>query len=195
MSLSNLPTPGTIVERARNPNGSDARERLLAYSLGYLWRVACRTGATVSLREELVQDVGVIVLEQIERFEYHRDGSYRAWLKKLFMNRLYEHHRRGKYRELNALPLIEEPASPEVDNLERQEYLADVANAALRFIEKQFSDRDRRIFTMVVIESKEPEAVAKEMATSVDNVYKVKSRILIELRKELRGIVEPGDLE
>jgi RNA polymerase sigma factor (sigma-70 family) len=195
VSLSNLPTPGTIVERARNPNDSDARERLLAYSLGYLWRVASRTNVPISLREELVQDVGVIVLERIKDFEYDRNRSYRAWLKTLFMNRLFEHHRRGKYRELNSLPLIEEPASPEVDNLERQEYLATVANAALGFVEKQYSDRDRRIFTMVVIECKEPEAVAKEMATSVDNVYKVKSRILIELRKELQGIVEPGDLE
>ena len=57
-------------------------------------------------------------------------------------------------------------------------------------IEPQFEPATRQAFRHVVIDGQRPAAVASELDMSVNAVLLAKSRILKQLRREIKGLVD-----
>ncbi len=189
-------TPGIWLERARNPEDSEARSFMLSFTIPYLMVLVARHGITDHhKKEDLIHDVCTTILSRLATFERTANGSYRAWVKKILVNRLNEIRRREKHRERKEVPFIEEPESPSDADLDRKEYLALAIGKALTRTETQCSTRDREIFLDVLANGMPPETVAAAENVSVTNVYKIVSRVRRLMREALGDFLEPEDLE
>jgi RNA polymerase sigma-70 factor (ECF subfamily) len=88
-------------------------------------------------------------------------------------------------------PMLQQLEDPHSD-LSRQwdcEHDQHVARHMLAAIEAEFKPSTWRAFWLLVLEEREPEAVAAEVGLSVNAVLIAKSRVLRRLREEMTGLV------
>ena len=53
--------------------------------------------------DDLAQEVFIVVIRELPRFERQREGSFRAWLRQVTVNRVRTHRRRGHKRRTVGL--------------------------------------------------------------------------------------------
>jgi RNA polymerase sigma-70 factor (ECF subfamily) len=61
----------------------------------------------------------------------------------------------------------------------------------LALLQQDFEERTWRAFWGVVIDGRDPKAVALDLGVSVNVVYLAKSRVLARLRQEFAGLLDP----
>ena len=191
-------TSSSLLDRARS--GSDAGwERLVSlYSpLVYQW---CRVGGLQpSDAENVGQETFIAVARGLGRFRRERQGSFRAWLRRITRRKLVDHWRRCS-KEIqgaggsDALAFMSQAPAAADDSQEGSgpEEAGEVAilyQQAVKLIQGEFSQRDWVAFRGVVEEEKRPIVVARELGVAVNVVYLAKSRILSRLRQEFAEVI------
>jgi RNA polymerase sigma-70 factor (ECF subfamily) len=100
-----------------------AVERLYAEHHGFVWRVAGRFGIEIDERQDLVQDVFLVVYHALDRYEQR--GAMTSWLfgitRGLARNRVRLRERRR--RSLHALPPPEPSHTRATDDVEAAQIL------------------------------------------------------------------------
>lgn len=119
-------------------------ERLYAEHHGFVWRVAGRFGIEPHEREDLVQDVFLVVYHALDRYEQR--GAMTSWLfgitRGLARNRVRLRERRR--RSLHALPPPEPGHTRATDDVEASQILG-------RFL-ASLPPRQRAVFELAEIE-------------------------------------------
>ncbi len=146
-------------------------------------------------QEDVVQEVFAAVVRELPAFHHNgRPGAFRAWLRGITLNRLRE-FRRARRRQPqtggDGAPRWEDVEAPE-DPLRRlwdEEHDRYVVRRLFELIEPLFEPASRLAFRRVVIDGQKPAAVAAELGLSVNAVLLAKSRILRQLRQEVRGLL------
>jgi len=151
-------------------------------------------------REDLVQESLTTVLQHVGSFRHHGQGSFRAWLRAVVANRVREFwRRRGRHPQATGdsdfaemLQQLESPASTlgQQWDAEHDRY---VAHRVLARIEPLFEPASLAAFRRVVIDGQKPRDVAAELGLSVNAVLVAKSRVLRQLRRELKGLTDLSD--
>ena len=98
-----METSVSLLERlAGSPNDDDWRRLLDLYQpLLRVWMT--RAGVAKSDRDDLSQDVLLVVFREVHRFERRGVGAFRGWLRTILANRLRDYLRtRRKRRSLPA---------------------------------------------------------------------------------------------
>lgn len=151
-------------------------------------------------RDDLVQESLATVLQQVAHFQHAgRQGSFRAWLRAVVVNRLREFWRRrdrhpqgtGDTAMAELLQQLESPSSGLSQQWDR-EHDRYVAHRLLARLEPLFEATTREAFRRVVIEGRPAREVAAELDISVNAVLLAKSRILRQLRLEMQGLTDAG---
>jgi RNA polymerase sigma factor (sigma-70 family) len=151
-------------------------------------------------REDLVQESLTTVLQHVGSFRHGGQGSFRAWLRAIVVNRVREFwRRRGRHPQATGdsqiadmLQQLESPGS----SLGRQwdaEHDRYVAHRLLARIQPLFEPATLEAFRRVVVEGQKPREVAAELGLSVNAVLIAKSRVLRQLRRELKGLTDLSD--
>lgn len=148
-----------------------------------------RAGVPAADRDDLVQDVLMVVVRRVGEFEHRGPGAFRAWLRGILANHLKKFFRTRTDGPAVALDAIADPESVLGKQWDREhdEYHA---ARALRAVEGDFAPATWLAFRRQVIDGLAPTAVATELGLSLNAVILAKSRVLKRLREELRGLVE-----
>lgn len=165
-------------------------------------------------RQNIYQEVFLTAFKNIEQFrrEEKRLGSFRSWLKTITRRKAIDYLRKQKkapallsdtrlelYKDQLQvepdLPDFDEPIEETAEEIEREQ--AVMYHSALEAIRRDFSERDWAIFSTLVLNEKTIKAsvLADEYGLTVNNVRKIKSRILKRFRTEYGDLFDESKLK
>jgi RNA polymerase sigma-70 factor, ECF subfamily len=185
------PTSVSLLDRlkAAGPDASDWN-RLQGIYLPLISRWLGRVPGLGEEAADVAQEVFVVVIREIPRFQRQREGSFRAWLRQVTVNKVRTHRRKRNRRPmvgvdatdgfLNSLadPNGELAREWDVDH-DRQ-----VFEKLLAVVQPDFSASTWEAFRRFAVDGLPAATVAEEMGLSVNAVLQAKSRILKRLREE-----------
>jgi RNA polymerase sigma-70 factor (ECF subfamily) len=185
------PTSLSLLDRLKSarPDGPDwarLQEMYRPLILGWLGRVP-GLGSEV---EDLAQEVLVILVREIPRFDRRREGSFRAWLRQVAVNQVRTWRRQRHRRPAVGLDLtdgfLDQLADP-AGNLAREwdrEHDRHVTQKLLAAVRPDFQPTTWEAFQKFALDGLPASVVAVELGISENAVIQSKSRILKRLREE-----------
>jgi RNA polymerase sigma factor (sigma-70 family) len=164
----------------------------------WLRRWLQKSGLQEADADDLIQDVFVVINRELANFRHNgRLGAFRAWLRGILVNRLRDMLRRNDYRPTAAggtrfLESLEQLADPRSElsqhwDLQHDRY---VLHRTLERIGPRFSDSSIRAFRRIVFDHADVGDVAQELGVTRNAVIIAKCRVVKELRREVRGLLE-----
>jgi RNA polymerase sigma-70 factor (ECF subfamily) len=184
-------TPVSLLERLHHAPDEAAWARFVHLYSPLLFRWARQAGLDDGDAGDLVQDVFVILLKELPRFDHDPARSFRAWLKTVVLNRWRNQvKRQARAPALHGDgPLNDVPAADD-SFFEEQEYRRQLLLRALDLLRDEFQPATWQAFHEHGMSGRPAAEVAAELATSVGAVYAAKCRVLGRLREHLRGLLE-----
>jgi RNA polymerase sigma-70 factor, ECF subfamily len=139
---------------------------------------------------DLAQEVLVVVVREIPRFERQREGSFRAWLRQVTVNKVRNHCRKRQRRPVVGLDLtdgfLDRLDEPDGDLVREWDLDHDrqVFQKLLTVVQPDFSPKTWEAFRRFAIDGLPADGVAQELGLTENAVLQAKSRILKRLREE-----------
>ncbi len=183
-------TSDSLLEQLRHSPDEAARARFVHLYSPLLFRWARQAGLDEADAGDLVQDVFVILLKELPRFEHGPAHSFRAWLKTVALNR-WRNQVKRRVRAPALLgdgPLADVPA-PDDSVFEEQEYRRQLLRRALELLRDEFQPATWKAFHEHGLNGRPAAQVADELVMTVGAVYAAKCRVLGRLREHLRGLL------
>jgi RNA polymerase sigma-70 factor, ECF subfamily len=175
--------------KAAGPAASDWN-RLQAIYLPLISRWLGRILGLGVEADDLAQEVFVVVIREIPRFERQREGSFRAWLRQVTVNKVRTHRRRRHRRPAigldPALGFLDSLADPNGELAREWDLDHDrhVFQKLLAIVEPDFGSTTWEVFRRFAVDGEPAARVAEETGLSVNAVLQAKSRVLKRLREE-----------
>jgi RNA polymerase sigma-70 factor, ECF subfamily len=184
-------TSVSLLERLKNarPDASDWT-RVQGIYLPLIERWLGRVPGLGDEAADLAQEVFLVMVRELPRFERKREGSFRAWLRKVTVNKVRSHRKRRKRQPALASDPTEDflgrLADPGGDlALEwDQEHDRHVFQKLLGIVESDFNATTFEAFRRFALDDVPAARVAAELGLSVNAVLQAKSRVLRRLREE-----------
>ncbi len=146
--------------------------------------------------DDLSQEVFVVMLRELPSFERRREGSFRAWLRRVTVNRLRTRRKQrrrptadGRADDEAYLAQLEDPHSRPSQAWDR-EHDRHVFQQLLAAVAAEFNVVDQAAFRRFAVDGLSAAATALELGISENSVLLAKSRILKRLRLEAAGLIE-----
>ena len=180
-------TSETLLGQLReSADGAWARFVHLYGPLIFYW--ARRAGLQSSDAADVTQDVFVVLVRELPRFEYDRNKSFRGWLRTITLNRWRDVcRRRGLPIEVGAdLDALREPT----DLFGEREYRLHLIDRALELLRPEFRPETWEAFVRHGVQGTQASEVARELGLTVGAVYAAKCRVLARLREYLRDVLD-----
>jgi RNA polymerase sigma-70 factor, ECF subfamily len=181
--------------KAAGPDASDWN-RLHGVYLPLIERWLGRVPGLGAESADLAQEVLVVVFREIPRFERQRQGSFRAWLRQVTVNKIRNYRRQRHRRAAAGLDpatgFLERLANPN-DDLARewdQDHDKHVVQKLLAIVQPDFNPTTWEAFQRFGIEGHPAAKVAEELGLSINAVVLAKSRVLKRLREEAGDLLE-----
>lgn len=185
-------TPASLLDRLRQPGQAEAWERFVQLYTPMLYNWARRVGLRDADAADLVQEVFAVLVQQLPRFCYDQNKSFRSWLYTVTLNKWRENNRR-RAASLQATGndgLAEAAIADPAIAYWEAEYQKQVLAQALRLMQAEFQPAAWQAFWKCTIEEKSAVEAAAELGTSPGAVRVAKCRVLARLRQELAGLIE-----
>jgi RNA polymerase sigma-70 factor (ECF subfamily) len=186
-----IPTSVSLLDRlkAAGPDASDWN-RLQGIYLPLITRWLGRVPGLGDEADDLAQEVFVVVIREIPRFQRQREGSFRAWLRQVTVNKVRTHRRRRNRRPtvgvdatdgfLNSLADPNGELAREWD----MDHDRHVFEKLLAVVQSDFNSTTWEAFRRFAVDGLPAAVVAEELGLSVNAILQAKSRILKRLREE-----------
>lgn len=184
-------TPVSLLERLRKPGDQEAWAHFVNLYTPVVYSSAKRLVRQSNDAMDLVQDVFMVLVKEMPKFQYDPNRRFRAWLKTVINNKWRENCRRSRARPETVSLLADDdiPVPEGADQYWEHEYRRDLVHQALRLM-KSVEPRTRQAFLEVLIDKRPAAEVAAELGFTVNALYKAKARILAKLRAELDGMLD-----
>lgn len=184
-------TSVTLLEQLRQPGQEAAWARFTALYLPLLRSWAERCGLRPADAADLVQEVFAILVPKMADFRYDRDGSFRAWLRTVTMNKLRDWKRQAARRNQVALDEVAEPAIEDaIHDFWEDEYRRQLLQNAIALIRQDFEPKTWAACWEFMNGQQPASIIAAKHGISENSVYVAKSRVIARLREELTGLLE-----
>lgn len=183
-------TPVSLLQRLHSqPDETDWSRFVELYTpLIYYW--VCQMGFKDADAADLMQDIFLLLLDKLPRFEYQPERSFRAWLRVVCQNRCRDFLRRKPH--VAHGPLVDDlpDNSPDAASVwDEQEYRRHLVGRALELMQHDFQPTTWQACWRHVVEGKSAIEVGRELGITANAVYLAKSRVLRRLRGELDGLL------
>jgi RNA polymerase sigma-70 factor (ECF subfamily) len=145
--------------------------------------------------EDVVQEVLTTLVRELPQFDHNqRTGAFRAWLRRITLNRLRvywdQRDARGRGPQIEAsLMQLADPNSA-LSRSWDEEHDRHVIAVLLESIRLEFQPTTWKAFERQIRDGHPAAAVAAELGLSVNAVLIAKSRILKRLRERAAGLVD-----
>jgi RNA polymerase sigma-70 factor (ECF subfamily) len=185
------PTSLSLLERLRKarPDSSDWG-RLNGVYLPLIRAWLGRVPGLGGEADDLAQEVLAVVAREIPAFDRRTEGSFRAWLRKVTVNRLKTYRRQRVRRPAAGLDpadgFLDQLADPDGD-LAREwdrDHDRHVVDRLLAVVQGDFNATTWEAFRRFGVEGEPAGRVAQDLGISENAVILAKSRVLKRLRKE-----------
>jgi RNA polymerase sigma-70 factor (ECF subfamily) len=142
--------------------------------------------------DDLTQEVLVVVLREVAGFERQREGSFRAWLRRVAVNRVRVYWRQKARRPRvgldgtateDFLGQLEDPAGDLAAQWDR-DHDRHVFDRLLAAVRPDFGSDTWEAFRRFALDQVPARQVAAELGTTENAVLLAKSRVLKRLRDE-----------
>ncbi len=196
--MSVATTSFSLLDRLQNQQDETAWQQLndiyAPLILGWLSRQQLER----SDRDDVVQDVLLVVLRRLPQFQHNRrPGAFRTWLRAISVNCLRDHWRTRRLRPLvggdtSFLEALNQLTDDNSD-LSRQwdeEHDLIVTRKLLDSIRDDVEEPTWQAFEGVALQEKPAAEVATELRISIASVYQAKSRVLARLRQAAVGLLD-----
>jgi RNA polymerase sigma-70 factor (ECF subfamily) len=142
--------------------------------------------------DDLIQEVLVLLVRKIRRFQYDPALKFRGWLRTVLNNKLRECRRRpsNRLRTVGDSALHQVVDSRGDDEFWEREYGRHLLQGALDSVRHEFSPVMWRAFQATLLQEQSVAQVAADMGISPQTVYAARSRIKKRLREELAGLLD-----
>ena len=147
--------------------------------------------------DDLAQEVLVVLFRELPSFERRRDGSFRAWLRQITVNRMYAFCKTRRKQPLamggpETDQLLAQLADPTSDLARQwdQDHDKHVFQKLLAIVEGDFEPSTWQAFTRFALEGRPAAQVAGELGVTESAVVQAKYRILKRLREEAGGLLD-----
>jgi RNA polymerase sigma-70 factor (ECF subfamily) len=146
--------------------------------------------------DDLAQDVLMVLLREIPKFERQREGSFRAWLRQVTVNRIRTCWKQKRRRPVVGLDrtdgYLEQLADSEGDLAKQwdQDHDRHVLHKLLAVVEPDFTPSTWAAFRRFALDGHPAARVADELGLTENAVIQAKSRILRRLRQEAGDLVD-----
>jgi RNA polymerase sigma-70 factor (ECF subfamily) len=146
--------------------------------------------------DDVSQEVLLVLVREIPQFDRQREGSFRAWLRRVTVNRVRV-YRRQRHRQPAAaadqtdgfLDQMADSNSLLARQLD-QDHDKHVCAALLSAVRPDFHQATWDAFRQFALEGRPAAQVAQELGLSVNAVVKAKSRVLNRLREEAGALLD-----
>jgi RNA polymerase sigma-70 factor (ECF subfamily) len=185
------PTSVSLLDRLKTarPDASDWH-RLQGIYLPLIQRWLRRVPGLGDEAEDLAQEVFLVLARELPRFERRREGSFRAWLRTITVNKARNFGKQRNRRPTVRLDLtdgfLDQMADPESD-LAREwdrEHDEHVVQKILAAVQPDFHPSTWEAFQRFALEGLPAARVAVELGLSENAVLLAKSRVVRRLREE-----------
>lgn len=181
-------TPATLLHRLCDEPTSDDWERFVRLFTPLLRQWAVRFEVDAGAVEDLLQELFVLLIRELPKFQYDPSRSFRAWLWTVFRHASLAWRKRQPQAGM-GLDLLEELASPDsIAEATEAEYRRYLLGRIIQIVQTDFPTTTWRIFQQLAIEGRSGGDVAHEFGVTVNAVYLARSRVLARLREELAGL-------
>lgn len=185
------PTPVSLLDRLRVAKPDDsAWLRLHDIYLPLIRRWIGRVPGVGDEAADLAQEVLLVMVRKISRFERQREGSFRSWLRQVTVNQL-RNHRRKQYRQPavgleSTQAFLDRLAEPNSELAREWDLDHDrhVFQKLQESVHDEFAPSTWEAFRRFALDGLPAAQVAEELGLSVNAVTLAKSRILKRLREE-----------
>ena len=147
--------------------------------------------------DDLTQEVLVVLLRELPSFERRRDGSFRAWLRQITVNRVRAFCKTRRQQPLamggpETDQLLAQLADPTSDLARQwdQDHDKHVFQKLLAIVECDFEPTTWQAFTRFAVQGRPAAQVAGELGVTESAVIQAKFRILKRLREEAGGLLD-----
>jgi RNA polymerase sigma-70 factor (ECF subfamily) len=146
---------------------------------------------------DLTQEVFLVVIRELPRFERLREGSFRTWLRRVTVNRVRTFSKQRRHRPgagqsdgvEGFLSQLEDTASDLAKEWDRQ-HDAHVFQTLLASIESDVSPTTWEAFRRTAVDGQSTSQVAAALKTSENAVLIAKFRVIKRLRAEAAGLID-----
>jgi RNA polymerase sigma-70 factor, ECF subfamily len=184
-------TSVSLLDRLKTarPDASDW-QRLQGIYLPLIRRWLGRIPGLGSEADDLSQEVFLVVLRELPQFERRREGSFRAWLRNIAVNKARNFSKQRNRRRTVGLDLtdgfLDKMADPESE-LAREwdrEHDEHVVQKILATVQPDFNPTTWEAFQRFAMNGLPAARVAEELGLSENAVLLAKSRVIRRLREE-----------
>jgi RNA polymerase sigma-70 factor (ECF subfamily) len=190
------PTSLSLLDRLRREPDAAAWQRLHDLYQPLIRHWLARVPGVGDEADDLTQEVLVVLVRELPRFERRREGSFRAWLRRITVNRLRTYWR-GRQRRPGPAPSpepdqflsqLEDPHS-ELSRQWDREHDQQVFQRLLATVQSDFSPTTWEAFQRFAVQGRPAAAVAAELGLSDNAVLLAKARVLKRLRQEAGDLI------
>lgn len=145
---------------------------------------------------DVAQDVFLVVVRAVPRFERRREGSFRAWLRQITVNKARSHLKRRRRAPVAGL----DPAAGFLDRLEdpggdlarewERDHDRHVFDKLVKVVRPDFQPATWAAFQRLVLDGQDAADVAVELGLTENAVLQAKYRVLKRLREEAGQLLE-----
>ena len=188
----------TFLDQLCRTSNAESWERLVELYSPLLHGWVGRYEVQASDADDLVQDVLVVLMRELPSFHHNgRTGSFRNWLRRIVVNRLRNFWRSrrhgeiasGDSRVMQRLDELEDARS-QMSRVWDHEHDRHLTRKLLEMIEPKFTPNTRLAFRRLVLDGADADEVAGELGMSLNALFTAKSRVLRELRRLGKGLID-----
>ena len=193
MITSNEPSTSLSLLDAAKQHRPEAW-RTFVYLYGpVIYRWIRKRGLQSSDAADVTQEVLLSVSQNLAAYDpAHPAATFRGWLWTVTRRRIADAGRRLP-KETDAGSAIQQLADDVSADEPPTEVTMDrdtILGRALALYRERFDEKTWQAFWLTVVENRDPEQVADELAMSRWSVYKARARVLQRLRSELDGVIQ-----
>lgn len=185
-------TSVSLLVRLQRSDDGEAWSRFTQLYTPLLFYWGKRVGLTSSDSEDLVQEVLLVVFAKIPTFKRRGPGTFRAWLRKVTVNKCRERLRRHVTAAQGGnAPQVESlVAAAESDRFWEADYRQHLVARALTVMQSEFETATWQACWQRVVEERPSKEVARSLGLTEGAVYVYTGRVLRRLREELTGLLD-----
>jgi RNA polymerase sigma-70 factor (ECF subfamily) len=191
------PTSDSLLDRLKvaRPDASDWKRFEVLY-VPLIRRWVSRIPGLGGDVDDVTQEVLLVLVRELPRFERQRSGSFRAWLRQVTVNRVrvYRRQRAGQPAVVGdkADTFLDQVADSNSLLAQQfdEEHDRHVYDALLSAVRPDFHQSTWDAFQQFAVKGRPAGDVARELGLTVNAVVKAKARVLSRLRQEAGRLLE-----
>ena len=179
----------TLIERARDPNDSQAWQEFVDYYREFIRMLLNKLGVDRDDVEDLTQDILLKLWNALPDFRPSReDVKFRTWMGAVVRNTVWKAHSKRSSREKRESQVsVPEVAPNDLESMIEREWKDHVSTIIMKRLPEYFSGKAIDVFTMT-LKGKSADEIASNLGIKTHTVYVLRNRVKARFLREANHI-------